>query len=65
MKQALLYYEKLVSDTAQAVMNDDMGAYERTLKEILVKETAIVNAVRTEIGSGPLVIVPKQQSPAG
>ena len=65
MKQALLYYEKLVSDTAQAVVKDDMGAYERTLKEILVKEAAIVNAVRTEIGSGPLIIVPKQQSPAG
>jgi hypothetical protein len=60
VKRALLYYEKLISDSAQAVIQGDLDAYARGLKELLLKETEIVNAVRNEIGSGPLVPVPKQ-----
>jgi hypothetical protein len=63
LKRALLYYEKLVSDSAQALMQGDLGAYARGLKELLLKETDIVNAVRNEIGSGPLLPAPKTISP--
>ncbi len=63
VKGALLHYEKLVSDSAQAVMQGDLDAHGRGLKELLLKETDIVNAVRNEIGSGPLVPVPKTIKP--
>jgi hypothetical protein len=55
VKGALLHYEKRVTDTAQAVMGGDLAAFEKASMETLTKETAIVNAVRDEIGSGPLV----------
>jgi hypothetical protein len=63
VKGALLYYEKLVSDSAQAVIQGDLDAYGRGSKELLLKEADIVNAVRKEIGSGPLVPVPKTTKP--
>jgi hypothetical protein len=55
VKRTLLYYEKIVSDTGQAVIGGDVAAFGRTQKEILIKETAVVNAVRDELGSGSLI----------
>jgi hypothetical protein len=55
VKGALLYYEKMATETGQAIMGGDLAAFARTSAELLIKERSIVNAVRDEIGSGPLV----------